>query len=154
MRDRIDVRIAAENFEVGTEFRLLCERTPGAGGIGTFIGIVRGEAGGRPIRAMTLEHYPAMTERAVRTIAEEAQRRWQLLGITVIHRVGRLVPGEQIVLVMAAAAHREAALGATSFLIDWLKTKAPFWKKEHFADGSASWVAAVAADDAAASRWN
>ncbi len=153
MRERVVVRIESGDFDPGAEFRLLCERTAGAGGIGSFVGIVRGEAGGRAITAMTLEHYPAMTERAVRAIAEEAQRRWGLLGATVVHRVGRLVPGEQIVLVMAAAAHREPALAATSFLIDWLKTKAPFWKKEHFADGTAAWVAAQAADEAAAARW-
>ncbi len=153
MRERVVVRIGTVDFDPGAEFRLLCERTGGAGGIGSFVGIVRGEAGGRAITAMTLEHYPAMTERAVRAIAEEAQRRWGLLGVTVVHRVGRLVPGEQIVLVMAAAAHRAPALAATSFLIDWLKTKAPFWKKEHFADGTAAWVAAEAADEAAAARW-
>lgn len=153
MKERVVVRIEAGDFDPGAEFCLLGERTGGAGGIGCFVGIVRGEAGGRAITAMTLEHYPGMTERAVRAIAEEAQRRWQLLGVTVVHRVGRLTPGERIVLVMAAASHREPALAATSFLIDWLKTKAPFWKKEHFTDGSAAWVAARAADEAAAARW-
>ncbi len=88
-----------------------------------------------------LEHYPAMTERAMARIAEQAEQRWALLGCTVIHRVGRLVPGANIVLVLAAAAHRQPALDATAFLIDWLKTKAPFWKKEQFADGAESWVA-------------
>ena len=102
---------------------------------------------------MTLEHYPAMTERAIARITEEAERRWQLLGCTVIHRVGRLAAGENIVLVLAAAAHRQPALDATAFLIDWLKTKAPFWKKEEFADGGATWVEARDADDAAAARW-
>jgi len=102
---------------------------------------------------MTLEHYPAMTERAIARIAEEAERRWDLLGCTVIHRVGRLVAGENIVLVLAAASHRQAALDATGFLIDWLKTKAPFWKKEELPDGATTWVAARDADEAAASRW-
>jgi molybdopterin synthase catalytic subunit len=102
---------------------------------------------------MTLEHYPAMTERAIARIIEEAEQRWQLLGCTVIHRVGRLTAGENIVLVLAAAAHRQPALEATSFLIDWLKTKAPFWKKEEFAGGEATWVEAREADDAAAARW-
>src|ERR1700722_9210529 len=102
---------------------------------------------------MTLEHYPAMTERAIAQITEEAERRWGLLGCTVIHRVGRLVAGANIVLVLAAASHRQAALDATAFLIDWLKTKAPFWKREEFADGGTAWVEAREADDAAAARW-
>jgi molybdopterin synthase catalytic subunit len=102
---------------------------------------------------MTLEHYPAMTEPALARIAAEAARRWDLLGCTLIHRVGRLLPGDNIVLVLAASVGREAALEATSFLIDWLKTKAPFWKKESFADGGAAWVAARESDEAAAARW-
>lgn len=154
MNQRIVVRVEAGDFDPGAELQLLAERTGGAGAIGSFLGIVRNEAGGRAITAMTLEHYPAMTERAVRAIAEEAVRRWQLLGVTVLHRVGRLTPGEHIVLVLAAAGHREPALAATSFLIDWLKTKAPFWKKEHFTDGSVAWVAAASADEVAAARWN
>ena len=94
-----------------------------------------------------------MTERAIADIAAEAQRRWELLGCTLIHRVGRLSPGEGIVLVLATSAHRAAALEATAFLIDWLKTGAPFWKKEAFADGAEAWVAARAEDEAAAGRW-
>jgi molybdopterin synthase catalytic subunit len=94
-----------------------------------------------------------MTERAIGQIADEAERRWKLLGCTVIHRVGRLAPGAQIVLVLAAAAHRAEALEATAFLIDWLKTKAPFWKHEEFADGSGQWVDAKETDDAASARW-
>ena len=94
-----------------------------------------------------------MTERAMAGIAAEAERRWSLSGCTVIHRVGRLAPGEAIVLVVAAAAHRQAALEATGFLIDWLKTRAPFWKKETFADGGEAWVEGRAEDDAAAARW-
>jgi molybdopterin synthase catalytic subunit len=148
-----EVRVQEGDFDAGAEFSSLAGRAGGAGGIGCFVGIVRGEAGRRPITAMTLEHYPPMTERAMRAIAEEAERRWELLGTTVVHRVGRLAPGERIVLVLAAAAHRGPALAATGFLIDWLKTKAPFWKKEHFADGSAAWVAAHAADAEAAARW-
>jgi molybdopterin synthase catalytic subunit len=153
------VRVQEADFDLGAEFSSLAERAGGAGGargiggIGCFVGIVRGEAGGRPITAMTLEHYPPMTERAMRAIAEDAEKRWDLLGTTVVHRVGRLVPGERIVLVLAAAAHRGPALEATGFLIDWLKTKAPFWKKEHFADGSAEWVAAREADTQVAARW-
>ena len=96
---------------------------------------------------------PAMTERAIADIVAEAERRWPLLGCTVIHRVGRMVPGDNIVLVLAASAHRQAALEATAFLIDWLKTKAPFWKQEAFVDGTATWVDARETDDAAAARW-
>jgi molybdopterin synthase catalytic subunit len=102
---------------------------------------------------MTLEHYPAMTARAITRIAEQAEIRWNLLGCMVIHRFGRLIPGERIVLTAAVAKHRQAALEATGFLIDWLKTRAPFWKKEHFADGEESWVAAREEDEQIAARW-
>jgi molybdopterin synthase catalytic subunit len=102
---------------------------------------------------MTLEHYPAMTERALAAIADEAARRWPLAGLTVIHRFGRLVPGDRIVFVATASAHRAAALEACAFLIDWLKTDAPFWKCEAFADGSRRWVEAKASDDDARTRW-
>ena len=141
-----------ENFDIGAEFAALIAGRTDIGGIGCFVGTVRTSADER-VAAMTLEHYPAMTERAIARIAEEAERRWELLGCTVIHRVGRLVAGENIVLVLAAASHRQPALDATAFLIDWLKTKAPFWKKEEFADGAATWVEAREADDAAAARW-
>jgi molybdopterin synthase catalytic subunit len=103
---------------------------------------------------MVLEHYPGMTERALGRIAAEAEARWPLTGCTVIHRVGRILPGEPIVLVLTASAHRAAALESCAFLIDWLKTKAPFWKREEFADGDARWVAAKNEDDAAAARWS
>ena len=117
--------------------------------------MVRGDAGtgGRSLRALTLEHYPGMTERAIGAIATEAERRFGLLGCTVLHRVGTLGIGEGIVLVLAAAPHRGDALAATGFLIDWLKTKAPFWKRQDFEDGSSEWVEARDADDAAAGRW-
>ncbi len=148
------VAVQEADFDPGGEIERLAARAGGMGGIGCFIGVVRGEAGGRPIAAMTLEHYPGMTERALRTIAEEAERRWQPCWVSVVHRVGRLAPGERIVLVLAAALHRAPALAATGFLIDWLKTKAPFWKKEHFADGSEAWVDARDTDAAAAARWD
>ena len=141
------------DFDTGAEIARLTAGRTDIGGIGCFVGTVRSEAGGRPIAALTLEHYPAMTEPALARIADEAARRWDLLGCTLIHRVGRLRPGENIVLVLAASAHRQAALEATAFLIDWLKTKAPFWKKEAFADGHEAWVAAREADEAAAERW-
>jgi molybdopterin synthase catalytic subunit len=147
------VRVQSEPFDVGAEFAALAAGRGEIGGIGAFVGQVRDAAEGRRIVAMTLEHYPGMTERTIAAIAAEAEARWSLLGCTVIHRVGRLLPSEPIVLVLAAAAHREAALAATGFLIDWLKTKAPFWKKEEYAGGAAAWVAAREADDTAAARW-
>jgi molybdopterin synthase catalytic subunit len=147
------IRVQGENFDVGAEMAALTAGRADIGGIGCFVGVVRDTAAGRPITAMTLEHYPAMTEAAIARIVAEAERQWELQGCTVIHRVGRLVPGEPIVLVLAAAPHRQAALDATAFLIDWLKTKAPFWKKEVFADGDAAWVEARAEDEAAAARW-
>jgi len=103
---------------------------------------------------MVLEHYPAMTGATLRSIVQEAETRWSLLGCTVIHRFGRLLPGDGIVLVLAASAHRHAALEATQFLIDFLKTRAPFWKKERFLDGDEAWVSARAEDDAAAEQWH
>lgn len=124
----------------------------GIGGIGAFVGVVR-DSGPRRLESLTLEHYPGMTEASLSAIAAQAASRWSLLACTVIHRVGRLVPGEGIVLVLTAAPHRGDALDATAFLIDWLKTSAPFWKHEQFVDGAGAWVAARAADDEAASRW-
>jgi len=148
------IRVQPAAFDVGAEIAALTGGRTDVGGIGCFVGTVRDSAGGRPITAMTLEHYPAMTEAAMRDIAAEAARRWPLLGCTLIHRVGTLRPGEAIVLVLTASAHRQAALDATSFLIDWLKTGAPFWKKETFADGESEWVAARAEDEQAAARWS
>jgi molybdopterin synthase catalytic subunit len=147
------IRVQEADFDIGTEIAALTGGRTDVGGIGSFIGTVRDRAGGRPIVAMTLEHYPGMTERAMAAIATEAETRWQLQGCTLIHRVGRLTPGANIVLVLAASAHRQAALDATAFLIDWLKTRAPFWKKESFADGEEAWVAAKDDDDVAAARW-
>jgi molybdopterin synthase catalytic subunit len=149
----VTIKVQAENFDIGAEFAALTAGRTDIGGIGCFVGTVRNNALDQRVAAMTLEHYPAMTERAIARIVEEAERRWGLLGCTVIHRVGRLVAGENIVLVLAAASHRQAALDATAFLIDWLKTKAPFWKREEFADGGGAWVEAREADDAAAARW-
>ncbi len=148
-----DVRVQAEAFDPGAEMAALLAGRTDVGGVGCFVGLVRDSAGGRPIRSMTLEHYPGMTERALAAIVAEAESRWTLQGCTVIHRYGRLLPGEPIVLVLTASPHRQAALDATAFLIDWLKTRAPFWKQEELADGGAHWVEARAADDAAAARW-
>ena len=146
------VRVQAEPFDIGAETEALLAAGPQAGAVASFLGVVR-SAPDRPLAALTLEHYPAMTQPALERIATEATARFGLLGCTVIHRVGRLLPGEPIVLVLAAAAHRQAALDGTGFLIDWLKTSAPFWKREEYTDGAAEWVAAREADDAAAARW-
>ena len=143
------VRVQAAPFDTGAEMAALLAGRTDVGGVGCFVGVVRGEG----IRAMTLEHYPGMTERALRAIAAEAEARWDLQGCTVIHRHGRLLPGYPIVLVLAASRHRQAALDATAFLIDWLKTRAPFWKQEERADGSTGWVEARDSDDSAAKRW-
>jgi molybdopterin synthase catalytic subunit len=176
------ISVQRQDFDIGAEIAALTAGRTDIGGIGCFVGTVRdnpnpapagmpgpggtprpepgpGQKSGTegrpaPVAAMTLEHYPGMTERAISRITDDAERRWSLLGCTVIHRVGRLMAGENIVLVMAAASHRQAALDATAFLIDWLKTKAPFWKREEFSDGRGEWVDAREADDAAAARWS
>ena len=147
------IRVQREDFDVGAELERLAEGKPGIGGIASFVGLVRDVAGGAAIGAMTLEHYPAMTERQLGEIEAEARRRWELEAVLIIHRYGRLEPGERIVLVATASAHREAAFQSCHFLIDWLKTKAPFWKLEETPEG-ARWVDAAASDDAAAMRWS
>jgi molybdopterin synthase catalytic subunit len=146
------IRVQREDFDVGAEMRALTAGNTGIGGLASFVGLVRDMAGGTGDSAMTLEHYPGMTERLLREIDEEAHRRWPLEGSMVIHRHGRLEPGEQIVMVLTASAHRQAALDSCAFLIDWLKTQAPFWKLEETPEG-ASWVEARASDDEAAARW-
>ncbi|MCF4167683.1 molybdenum cofactor biosynthesis protein MoaE [Zavarzinia compransoris] len=125
----------------------------GTGAVASFIGLVRDHGDRKDIVAIELEHYPGMTERALSAIEDEARRRFALTGCAIVHRVGRLDLGQRIVMVAAAAPHRAAALDACAFLIDWLKTKAPFWKREITADGAAEWVAAKMGDDAAAARW-
>jgi molybdopterin synthase catalytic subunit len=147
------IRVQSADFDIGAEFAAIGAGRADIGGIGCFVGTVRDSVKGRKISAMTLEHYPSMTEAAMARIAASAEQRWDLLGCTLIHRVGQLLPGENIVLVLAASPHRQSALDATSFLIDWLKTRAPFWKKESFLDGAEEWVAANQADEDAASRW-
>jgi molybdopterin synthase catalytic subunit len=152
----VHIKVQTEDFDVGAEIAALTAGRTDVGGVGCFVGTVRADAKGTvsKVTGMTLEHYPGMTERAIARIADQAAERWPLLGCTIIHRVGTLVPGENIVLVVAASAHRQAALDATAFLIDWLKTKAPFWKREDFVGGEGAWVDAREEDDAAASRWN
>ncbi len=148
------IRVQAEDFDPGLELARLTEGRTDVGGVCTFVGLVRDLAPpAGPLSAMTLEHYPAMTERALADIEAEARARWPLTGCLIVHRVGRLAPGDRIVLVIAASAHRDAAFDACRFLIDWLKTKAPFWKREDSA-GGARWVEARASDDEAAGRWD
>ncbi len=146
------IRVQKEDFDPGAEIAGLTAGRRDVGGIASFVGLVRERAGDTLIRAMTLEHYPGMTERKLAEIDAEANRRWPLQGTLVIHRHGRLLPGERIVLVATASAHRAAALEACQFLIDWLKTKAPFWKHEETAEGG-HWVEARAGDDEAERRW-
>lgn len=144
----IAVRLQAEPFAAGAEMARL-ERL-GGGGVASFTGIVRGEGG---LTELLLEHHPNMTLPMMRDLAETAAARWNLLGATVIHRYGALHPGDPIVFVGTAARHRGAALDACASLIDRLKTEAPFWKRETFADGRVTWVEPRASDDAAAARW-
>ena len=146
------VRVQEADFDVGAELAALTAGNHQIGGLGVFLGVVRDTAGGSAVAGMTLEHYPGMTERQLAAIEAEAVARWPLEASLIVHRVGRLAPGENIVLVACASAHRQAALDATTFLIDWLKTKAPFWKLEETAEGE-RWVDARESDEAAAARW-
>jgi molybdopterin synthase catalytic subunit len=146
------IRIQREDFSLAEEIAALTHGRPDIGAVVTFTGLCRDE-GGR-LAALELEHYPGMAEAQVRQVADEAAARWPLDGLTVIHRFGKVAPGENIVLVVTASAHRRAAFDAASFLMDFLKTRAPFWKREHIADGSfGGWVQAKGEDDAAAERW-
>ncbi len=147
------IRVQREDFDLGAELAALSRDNPRVGGLTAFVGLVRDIAGETEIEAMTLEHYPGMTERQLERIEAEAQQRWPLEASLIIHRYGRLEPGDQIVLVAAASAHREAAFEACHFLIDWLKTRAPFWKLEETPDGS-RWVEARDSDDEASARWS
>jgi molybdopterin synthase catalytic subunit len=146
------IRVQREDFDAGKEIAALGAGNHAVGGIAVFIGVVREKASGETIGAMTLEHYPGMTERMLSKIEAEARGRWPLEATLIIHRYGRLEPGEQIVFVATASAHRQAAFEACEFLVDWLKTKAPFWKLEE-KDSGAVWVEARASDDDAAARW-
>ncbi len=146
------IRVQESPLDPAAELARFARDRTDVGAVASFVGLVRAEHGGEPILAMTLEHYPGMTERQLERIEAEARARWPLLDVLVIHRVGRMLPGEPIVLVATASAHRAAALEACAFLIDWLKTRAPFWKREETPSG-ARWVEARAADEAAAARW-
>ena len=147
------VRVQREDFDVGAEIARIGKEGTDVGGVVSFVGIVRGGEGKAAIDAMTLEHYPGMTEKELSRIEAEALSRWPISASLIVHRYGRLEPGENIVLVITASRHRQAAFEACEFLVDWLKTKAPFWKKEETADGG-KWVDARDADDVAAARWN
>ena len=147
------IRVQQEPFDAGAELAALKAGRTDIGGTVMFLGSVRDLSEGAEVRVMTLEHYPGMTEKALAAIEAEALARWPIDASLIIHRYGRLEPSEDIVLVITASAHREAAFAACHFLIDWLKTKAPFWKLEEGGQG-ANWVAAKDSDDDAAARWD
>ena len=146
------VRVQRDAFDLSEESRRLTQGRTDVGAVVAFTGICRDEAG--TLAALELEHYPGMAEEEIARIARDAAKRWPLLGLTIIHRSGSIRPGEPIVLVVTASGHRQAAFEAASFLMDYLKTRAPFWKKEHRADGSqGEWIAAKDTDDEAAGKW-
>ncbi|QKS28439.1 MAG: Molybdopterin synthase catalytic subunit [Accumulibacter sp.] len=146
------VRIQEADFDVGSELAALRRADPRIGALASFVGLVRDVSGGAGVSEMSLEHYPGMTEKALAAIVGEALQRWSLIDVLVIHRVGRLLPTEQIVLVAVAAAHRAEAFAGCEFIMDYLKTRAPFWKRELTPEG-ARWVEARDEDDRAAERW-
>jgi molybdopterin synthase catalytic subunit len=148
----VTIRLQEADFDTAQEIAALTKARADIGAVVTFSGICRGGEGGDAIAALTLEHYPGMAEAEIGRHAEEALSRWPLTGLTIIHRYGRIVPGENIVLVVTASSHRQAAFQAAEFLMDYLKTHAPFWKREESAAGT-SWVDATSHDDAAAARW-
>jgi molybdopterin synthase catalytic subunit len=147
------VRVQRQDFDVGAEVARLTAGRTDIGAVVTFTGVVREQNSGGPIAGMTLEHYPGMTEAELARVEAEACQRWPLQASLVVHRVGALRPGDNIVLVVTASAHRQVAFDAAAFLMDYLKTSAPFWKKELGADGTEHWVEARESDDAAAERW-
>lgn len=152
MNTSATIRIQQADFDVAREIALLSRDRTDVGAVVSFTGICRGTEGAEPIAALTLEHYPGMAEAEIGRHADEAMARWPLQGLTVIHRFGRIKPGENIVLVVTASSHRQAAFEAAEFLMDYLKTNAPFWKQEESGRGT-SWIEARDHDDAAAARW-
>jgi molybdopterin synthase catalytic subunit len=148
----VTIRIQEADFDVAREIAALTKGRTDIGAVVSFSGICRGSEDGEPIAALTLEHYPGMAEAEITRHAETALSRWPLNGLTVIHRVGRIVPGENIVLVLTASTHRQAAFEAAEFMMDYLKANAPFWKREE-STGGTSWIAARDHDDEAAARW-
>src|SRR5882724_1162380 len=146
------VRIQTKDFDAGAEIAALRRGNPKIGAVASFIGVCRDANDGGAVTKMTLEHYPGMTEKALEKIAAEAQRRWKVMDVLVVHRVGELKPTDQIVLVVVAGSHRGEAFAACDFIMDYLKTRAPFWKKEQTPSG-ARWVEARTSDSEAAQRW-
>ncbi len=147
------IRIQREDFDAAAEAAALTRGRKDVGAVVTFVGLCRDEGG--KLEALELEHYPGMAEEEIARVATEAEQRWPLQGVTAIHRYGKIAPGENIVLVVTTSSHRAAAFEAAEFLMDYLKTRAPFWKKEHNIDGtSGEWVEAKDADDRAAERWS
>ena len=147
------VRVQTEDFDAGAEMAAMRRRNPKIGAIASFVGVVRDMNEGAHVAQMTLEHYPGMTEKALDQIVAQASTRWDIYDVLIVHRVGTLRPTDQIVLVIVASAHRGEAFQACEFLMDYLKTRAPFWKKESTPEGN-RWVEARTADDAAAERWS
>jgi molybdopterin synthase catalytic subunit len=147
------IRLQREAFDVAAEVERMTRGRTDIGAVVTFTGLCRADENGKPIAVLTLEHYPGMAEAEIARHVEEANARWPLLGVTVVHRYGRIEPGEVIVVVATASSHREAAFAAASFLMDYLKTRAPFWKQVESIQGK-TWVEAKATDDAAAERWS
>ena len=149
----VTIRLQTDDFDVSREIAALTRGRTDIGAVVSFVGICRGGEGEGALAALTLEHYPGMADAEIHRHVDEALKRWPLTGVTVIHRHGRVVPGENIVLVLTASAHREAAFLGAEFLMDYLKTNAPFWKSEERAQGASSWVEAHGRDDAAVNRW-
>jgi len=147
-----NIRVQTERFDVGSEMDALREGDPKVGAVASFVGVVRDLNEGDEIKVLTLEHYPGMTEKALSGIIDEAARRWSLFGVTVVHRVGPMYPTDPIVLVVTASSHRHDAFDACAFIMDFLKTEAPFWKKEVTPEGE-RWVEARESDEEAAARW-
>lgn len=147
------IRLQREGFDVAAETAKMTHGRTDIGALVTFTGLCRADENGEGITALTLEHYPGMAEAEIARHVDEAQARWPLLGVTVIHRYGRIIPGEPIVLVATASSHREAAFAAATFLMDYLKTNAPFWKQVEI-PGGATWIDSKASDEAAAQRWS
>ena len=152
MTAQVTIRIQNADFDIAQEIAALTKGRADVGAVVSFSGICRGSEGGERIAALTLEHYPGMAEAEIKRHVDTAVSRWPLTGLTIVHRVGRITPGENIVLVLTASQHRQAAFQAAEFLMDYLKANAPFWKREETAAGTA-WVDARSHDDAAAARW-
>ncbi|WP_022719672.1 molybdenum cofactor biosynthesis protein MoaE [Rhodopseudomonas sp. B29] len=149
----VTIRIQEGDFDIAAEIAAMTKGRIDIGAVVSFSGLCRGDDSGDRVAALTLEHYPGMAEEEIGRHADEAVKRWPITALTIIHRVGRLVPGDNIVLVLAASAHRQAAFAAAEFLMDYLKANAPFWKREERAEGE-RWVEAHARDDAALARWD